>query len=70
MKIHWWKRLQIGAETMLTVLVIWLCTLPLVGLFVLPFFEAQGTLLAAGMLFIMAFLLWRGISSWRVYEDR
>lgn len=54
---------------MLTALVIWLCTLPLVGLFVLPFFGTQGALLAAGVLFILALTLCWGICTWRIYKD-
>ncbi|GAB4577374.1 MAG: hypothetical protein Fur0022_01050 [Anaerolineales bacterium] len=69
MKSKWWHRFNLGSETMLTALVIWLCTLPLVGLFVLPFFGTQGALLAAGGLFLLALILCWGICSWRIYKD-
>ncbi len=69
MKNSWLDRFHLGSETMLTTIVIWLCTLPLVGLFVLPFFGTKGALLAAGMLFMIALLLCWGICSWRIYKD-
>lgn len=46
-------------ETMVLALTVWLCTLPLVGLFVLPFFGLRvAGLIALGLLFVALIACW------------
>jgi len=49
--------------------VVWMCTLPLVAVFVLPFFGLRvGLLVSAGLLIIILAICWR-ICSWKHYNS-
>jgi hypothetical protein len=63
------KKLQtIGSDTMLLAVMVWLCTLPLIGIFVLPYFGVKGALIGAGILLILALLVCWGICGWQSLE--
>ncbi len=49
-------------------IVIWLCTLPLVGLLVIPFFGLKAGLIVAAALFIVAMVMCWGICSWKIFK--
>jgi hypothetical protein len=48
---------------------IWMCTLPLVGLLVVPFFGLKVGLVAAAALFIAAMVICWGICGWKVFRE-
>ena len=49
--------------------VIWMCTLPLVGLLVLPFFGLKISLLVAAVLLIFMLVVYWGICSWKIFHS-
>ena len=46
-----------GLDDMALAIVIWLCTLPLVGLLVIPFFGLKVGLIVAVVLFVAAMII-------------
>ena len=56
-------------DDMALAVTIWMCTLPLVGLLVIPFFGLKVGLVAAAALFIAAMLVCWGICSWKVFRE-
>ncbi len=48
---------------------IWLCTLPLVGLLVVPIFGLKAGLIVAVVLFIVAMVICWGICSWKLFKS-
>jgi len=63
------RRFASHFDDMALAIVIWMCTLPLVGLLVFPFFGLKITLLvAAGLLIAVLFLCW-GICSWKIFHS-
>lgn len=63
------KRLGLEMNDMAVALLIWLCTLPLIGILIVPFFGWQAGLAAAAALFILAMVLCWGICSWNFLRD-
>ena len=61
-KIRW------SLDDMALAIVIWLCTLPLVGLLVIPFFGLKVGLIVAVALFIAAMVICWGICSWKIFK--
>ena len=57
-------------DTMALTLVVWLCSLPLVALFVIPFFELQAAAVAAVILFFFALAVCWGLCGWEVGQRR
>lgn len=56
-------------DDMALAIVIWMCTLPLVGLLVFPFFGLKVSLFAAaGLLAIILVICW-GICGWKFFHD-
>ncbi len=55
-------------DDMALAIVIWLCTLPLVGLLVIPFFGLKAGLIVAAALFIVAMVMCWGICSWKIFK--
>jgi hypothetical protein len=58
-----------GLDDMALAIVIWLCTLPLVGLLVIPFFGLKVGLIVAAALFIAAMVICWGICGWKLYRN-
>ena len=63
------EKLKLGMDDMALTIVIWLCTLPLVGLLVVPFFGLKVGLIAAVALFILAMVICWGICSWKIFKS-
>lgn len=63
------EKFKLGLDNMALTMVIWLCTLPLIGLFVIPLFGPQVGLAAAVILFIAALLICWGICSWQLFRE-
>ena len=62
------RRLVDHFDDMALALTIWMCTLPLVGLLVVPFFGLKVGLIVAAALFIVAMVLCWGICSWKIFK--
>ena len=63
------KRFGIELDDMAVALLIWLCTLPLIGILIIPFFGWQAGLAAAAVLFILAMAVCWGICSWNILRE-
>lgn len=63
------EKFKIGLDNMALTIAIWLCTLPLVGLLVIPVFGPQVGLAAAIALFIIAVGICWGICGWKIFQD-
>jgi hypothetical protein len=63
------EKFKTGMDDMALAIVIWLCTLPLVGLLVIPFFGLKVGLIVAVALFIAAMAICWGICGWKIFRD-
>ena len=63
------RRFASRFDDMALAITIWMCTLPLVGLLVIPFFGLKVGLIVAAALFIAAMLVCWGICSWNVFRE-
>ena len=63
------RKFSLNFDAMALAMVIWLCTLPLVGLFVMPFFGLKAAAIVAVVLFIAAMAVCWGICGWKVFHD-
>lgn len=56
-------------DDMALAIVIWMCTLPVVGLLVVPFFGLKAGLVVAAALLITAMVICWGICGWKLFRD-
>lgn len=63
------KRLRSHLDDMMVAFLIWMCTLPLVGLLVVPFFGWRVGLAVAGALFIAVMAICWGICGWKFFRQ-
>jgi hypothetical protein len=63
------RRFASHFDDMALAITIWMCTLPLVGLLVIPFFGLKVGLVAAAALFIAAMVICWGICGWKVFRE-
>jgi hypothetical protein len=63
------KRFASHFDEMALAIVIWMCTLPLVGLLILPFFGLKVSLLAAAGLLIGSLIICWGICGWKIFRS-
>lgn len=63
------KRFASQFDDMALAIIIWMCTLPLVGLLVVPFFGLKVGLVAVAALFIAAMVICWGICGWKVFRE-
>lgn len=63
------KRINRDFDNMVLAVVVWLCTLPLVGLFVFPFWGMEiSILIAIGLLIALLIICW-GICDWKIFKS-
>lgn len=62
------RKFSANLDDIALALVLWLCTLPLVGLLIVPFFGLKVGLVVAVALFIVAMVICWGICSWKIYK--
>lgn len=62
------RRLSIDSGDMALALVLWLCSLPLVALIVVPFFGLRVGAIVAVVLFFAAMAICWGVCGWKVYQ--
>ena len=63
------EKFKSGLDDMALAIGIWLCTLPLVGLLIIPFFGLNVGLMAAVALFITAMVICWGICGWKIFRN-
>ena len=63
------RRLFAHADDMALAITIWLCTLPLVGLLVVPFCGFKIGLIVAVALFITTMAICWGICGWKLFRN-
>lgn len=62
------KRLGFHFDEVALALMVWLCTLPLVGLIVIPLFGLKvAGVVALALLVVVVIICW-GICSWKIYK--
>jgi hypothetical protein len=55
-------------DDMALAIIIWMCTLPLVGLLIFPFFGLKIILLVSAALLIAILVLCWGVCSWKIFH--
>lgn len=63
------RKFSIRPDDMILALVLWICTLPLVALFVVPFFGWKVAAIAALALFFLAVAIYWGICGWKTFKS-
>jgi hypothetical protein len=62
------RHLGTHSDEMLLALVLWLCSLPLVGLLVIPFFGLpMAGVVALGLLIVALAICW-GVCTWTIFK--
>jgi len=56
-------------DGMALAIVIWMCTLPLVGLLIVPFLGLKAGLVAAAALLITVMIICWGICNWKLFHN-
>jgi hypothetical protein len=59
---------SIHSEDMALALMLWLCSLPMVALLVIPFFGLKVTAVVALILFLVMMAVCWGICGWKVFK--
>ncbi len=62
------RRFNNHFDDMSLAIIIWMCTLPLVGLLILPFFGPQVSLMVAVGLLFAILILCLGICNWKIFH--
>lgn len=63
------RRLAAHFDDMALAITVWMCSLPLVGLFVIPFLGLKAGLLVATIGFIAIMIICWGICTWKIFRD-
>lgn len=63
------RKFSIDSGDMALALVLWLCSLPLVALLVVPFFGLRVGAIVAVVLFFAAMAICWGVCGWKVYQS-
>jgi hypothetical protein len=64
------KQLGFHSEDMAVALVLWLCSLPLVAFFVIPFFDLKVAAIVALALFLVMMAICWGICGLKFFKDQ
>lgn len=62
------KRLTVHFDDMVLAIAVWMCSLPLVGLLVIPLLGLKASLVVAATLFIIVVIICRGICGWKIFR--
>ena len=68
-EVNMFRKFSTHSDDMALALVLWLCTLPLVGLFVVPFFGLKVGTIVAVALFIAAVAICWGICGCKLFRN-
>lgn len=63
------RRFANNFDNMALAIIIWMCTLPLVGLLVVPFFGLKIGLIVAASLFVAAMIICWGVCGWKLFRS-
>lgn len=63
------RRFASHFDDMALAIILWMCALPLLGLFVLPFFGLTVSLIVATGLLISILVICWGICSWKIFKS-
>ncbi len=63
------RKLSVDSGDMALALVLWLCSLPLVALLVVPFLGLKVGAIVAVVLFFVSMAICWGICGWKVYQN-
>jgi hypothetical protein len=63
------KQLTAHFDDMVLVIAVWMCSLPLVGLLVIPLMGIKAGLVVAAMLFLVIVIACWGIYSWKIFRN-
>lgn len=64
------KRFWLNSDTMVLAFLVWLCTLPLVALLIVPFFGLKAAGSVALVLFLLMLVMCWYLCRWRVPDSR
>ncbi|MBU4225320.1 MAG: hypothetical protein KKC71_05815 [Chloroflexi bacterium] len=64
------KRLGIHSDEMALAIAVWLCSLPLVALIVVPFFGLRTAGIVALVMLIVAMAICWGACGWKIVRER
>jgi hypothetical protein len=56
-------------EEMVLAIILWMCSLPLVALLVIPFFGLKAAAVVALVLFLVAMVVCWGICGWQIFKE-
>lgn len=62
------KRFGLELDDMAVALIIWLCSLPLIGILIIPLLGWQAGLVAALVLLLLSMIVCWGICSWKTFH--
>jgi len=68
-EVNMFRKFSVNLDEMALAMVLWLCTLPLVGLLIVPFFGLKAAAVVAVAFFIFAMAVCWGICGWKVFRD-
>lgn len=68
-EVNMLKRYGLELDDMAVALLIWLCTLPLIGIFIVPFLGWQAGLVAALLMLILSMIVCWGICGWKIFHE-
>ena len=57
------------SEDMALAILLWMCSLPLVGILVIPFFGLKVAAIVALALFLVAMVVCWGICGWKIFKE-
>jgi hypothetical protein len=60
---------SVHSDQMALTLVLWMCSLPLVAMAVIPLFGLKATAIVSAVLFFVAVAICWGICAWRIAEE-
>jgi len=63
------KRLRAHFDDMALAITVWMYSLPLVGLLVVPFLGVKAGFFFAAVLFIVIMIICAGIRGWKIFHD-
>lgn len=63
------QKLHFDFGDMALALVLWLCSLPLVAILVVPFFGLKVAAIVAVVLFFIAMAVCWGVCGWKIYKN-
>ena len=63
------RKFSVNLDEMALAIGLWLCTLPLVGLFIVPFLGLKVAAVVAVALFIFAMAVCWGVCGWKIFRN-